>query len=113
MSNEHTKELQYQVMLEYRASRGLETLGLMTSQAWFDDPKRLTFTLARYKFVAKMFSGRENVLEVGCADAFSTRIVVQEVGKLTAVDFDPLFVEDKATLWEKYRRLQQIAVTGT
>jgi hypothetical protein len=23
---------------------------------------------------------------------------------------NPLFVEDKATLWEKYRRLQQIGV---
>lgn len=94
MSNDHTKEKQYQMMLEYRDQRGLETLGLMTSQAWHDDPKRLTFTLARYKFVAKMLSGCENVLEVGCADAFATRVVVQEVRQLTAVDFDPLFVED-------------------
>jgi 2-polyprenyl-3-methyl-5-hydroxy-6-metoxy-1,4-benzoquinol methylase len=91
---DRTQEQQYQVMLEYRARRGLETLGLMTSQAWFDDPKRLTFTLARYKFAAKMLSGCKNVLEVGCADAFATRIVVQEVEKLTATDFDPLFVED-------------------
>lgn len=91
---DHTQEQQYQVMLEYRKQRGLETLGLMTSQAWFDDPKRLTFTLARYKFVAKMLSGCKNVLEVGCADAFATRIVVQEVGNLIATDFDPLFVED-------------------
>lgn len=91
---EHTQEQQYQVMLDYRAKRGLETLGLMTSQAWFDDPKRLTFTLARYKFAAKMLSGCKNVLEVGCADAFATRIVVQEVEKLTATDFDPLFVDD-------------------
>lgn len=94
MSQDHTKELQYQIMLEYRLNRGLETLGLMTSQAWYDDPKRLTFTLARYKFIAKMLSGADHVLEVGCADAFGTRIVVQEVGKLTAVDFDPLFIED-------------------
>ena len=94
MSNDHTKEKQYQVMLEYRRRRGLESLGLMTSQAWYDDPKRLTFTLARYKFVAKMLAGRDHVLEVGCADAFGTRIVVQEVKKLTAVDFDPLFVKD-------------------
>lgn len=94
VTNDHTKEKQYQIMLEYRARRGLETLGLMTSQAWYDDPKRLTFTLARYKFVAKMFSGFESVLEVGCADAFATRIVVQEVKQLTAVDFDPAFVED-------------------
>ena len=66
----------------------------MASQAWYDDPKRLGFTLARYKFVAKMLSGSQHVLEVGCADAFGTRVVVQEVKKLTAVDFDPVFVED-------------------
>jgi 2-polyprenyl-3-methyl-5-hydroxy-6-metoxy-1,4-benzoquinol methylase len=97
-------EKQYQIMLEYRARRGLETLGLMTSQAWYDDPKRLTFTLSRYKFVAKMLSGCENALEVGCADAFATRIVLQEVKRLTAVDFDPLFVEDaKARLSDKWK----------
>jgi cyclopropane fatty-acyl-phospholipid synthase-like methyltransferase len=94
MSKHKTMEKQYQVMLQYREEKGLETLGLMTSQAWFDDPRRLTFTLSRYKFVSKILSGAENVLEVGCADAFGTRIVVQEVKKLTATDFDPLFVED-------------------
>jgi len=104
MSRAHTKEKQYQLMLDYRAVRGLETLGLMTSQAWYDDPKRLTFTLARYKFAAKMLAGCRNVLEVGCADAFATRIVVQEVKKLTAVDFDPLFIEDtKARMGKKWR----------
>jgi cyclopropane fatty-acyl-phospholipid synthase-like methyltransferase len=104
MSEDHTKEKQYQQMLEYRARRGLETLGLMTSQAWYDDPKRLTFTLARYKFAAKMLSGCEHVLEVGCADAFATRVVVQEVKKLTAVDFDPLFVKDtNARMGDKWK----------
>ena len=104
MGQDHTKEKQYQIMLEYRARRGLETLGLMTSQAWHDDPKRLTFTLSRYKFAAKILAGCENALEVGCADAFATRIVVQEVKKLTAVDFDPLFVEDtNARMSDKWK----------
>ena len=94
MGKIHTQEKQYTVMLDYRDKQGLESLGLMTSQAWYDDPKRLTFTLARYKVAAKMLSGSMNVLEVGCADAFATRIVRQEVEKLTAIDFDPLFVED-------------------
>lgn len=94
MDERKTKEGQYNLCLEYYDQRGLESLGLMTSQAWYDDPKRLTFTLARYKFVAKLFAGRRHVLEVGCADAFATRIVVQEVGRLTATDFDPLFIED-------------------
>jgi len=104
MTQDHTKEKQYQIMLEYRRKRGLETMGLMASQAWYDDPKRLAFTLSRYKFVAKMLAGSEHVLEVGCADAFGTRVVVQEVKKLTAVDFDPLFVEDtNARMSERWK----------
>jgi len=94
MDTPKTKEPQYGRCLEYFQERGLESMGLMTSQAWYDDPRRLTFTLARYKFVAKLFSGRRHVLEVGCADAFATRIVVQEVQRLTATDFDPVFIED-------------------
>lgn len=88
-----TREPQYQRTVELRKT-GLGSLGLMTNQAWEDDPKHLLFTLSRYKFVAKMLSGSQNVLEVGCADAFGTRLVAQEVGKLTAVDFDPVFVKD-------------------
>ena len=89
-----TKEPQYQGMVEQEHDRGLGSFGLMTSYAWNDDPKRLTFTLSRYKFVAKLLSGRKHVLEIGCADAFGTRIVRQEVQKLTATDFDPVFIED-------------------
>lgn len=94
MEEPQTKESQYNICLDYARERGLESMGLMTSQAWYDDPKRLTFTLARYKFVAKMFAGRRHVLEVGCADAFATRIVAQEVERVTASDFDPLFIDD-------------------
>jgi len=89
-----TKEPQYHSMVEQADASGLETFGLMTSYAWNDDPKRLTFTLSRYKFVSKLLSGRANVLEIGCADAFGTRIVRQEVQRLTATDFDPIFIED-------------------
>ena len=66
----------------------------MSSQVWHDDPRRLAFVLARYKFVAKMLEGRARVAEVGCADAFGTRIVAQAVGRVTAYDFDPVFIED-------------------
>jgi 2-polyprenyl-3-methyl-5-hydroxy-6-metoxy-1,4-benzoquinol methylase len=89
-----TREPQYQRCVELQSEKGLTTLGLMTNQVWQDDPRRLGFVLARYKFVAKMFSGLDRVLEVGCADAFATRIVQQEVKKVTAIDFDPVFVAD-------------------
>lgn len=88
-----TKEPQYQRCVDLAGSHAT-TLGLMSNQVWHDDPKRLTFVLARYKFVAKMLSGLNHVLEVGCADAFATRVVLQEVGAVTATDFDPVFVAD-------------------
>lgn len=89
-----TREPQYDRCLEVDDLAGRARLGLMSNQVWHDDPRRLVFVLARYKFAAKMLSGLGRVLEVGCADAFATRIVAQEVGKVTAVDFDPVFIED-------------------
>lgn len=94
--SEQTKESQYQFLLELE-KRGLEQLGLMSSYAWSDDPRHLLFILARYKFVAKMFSGMKKVLEVGCADAFGTRVVRQEVPDVTATDFDAVFIERNKT----------------
>ncbi len=88
-----TRETQYQRSIELQ-EKGVARLGLMTNQAWHDDPKHLLFTLSRYKFAAKMLAGKQHVLEVGCADAFGTRLVVQTVSSLTAVDFDPVFVAD-------------------
>jgi len=69
-------------------------LGLTTNQVWRDDPRHLLFILARCKFVAKMLSGKRRVLEVGCGDAFGSRIVRQEVDELCAVDFDSVFIKD-------------------
>jgi 2-polyprenyl-3-methyl-5-hydroxy-6-metoxy-1,4-benzoquinol methylase len=94
METEQTREHQYQIQISLRDRKGLTRLGLVTNQVWHDDPRRLLFVLARYKFVSKMLSGKKKVLEVGCGDAFGTRIVLQEVGSICAVDFDPVFVRD-------------------
>ncbi len=94
MAHDSNGEKQYQPWIAAWRERGNEPLGLMTSYAFNDDPKRLAFTFARYKFVAKMLAGSRHVLEAGCGDAFATRIVVQEVDALTAVDFDRAFVDD-------------------
>jgi 2-polyprenyl-3-methyl-5-hydroxy-6-metoxy-1,4-benzoquinol methylase len=92
--NKTTVEPQYQSLINLQSQRGLTTFGLMSNGVWHEDPRRVGFVLARYKFVAKMFSGLGRVLEVGCADAFGTRVVQQEVREVVAVDFDPVFVED-------------------
>ena len=89
-----TRESQYQSCIDLAAQRGRACFGLMSNEVWHNDPRRIGFVLARYKFVAKMLSGMGTVLEVGCADAFATRIVLQEVAGVVAVDFDPIFIDD-------------------
>lgn len=89
-----TKEPQYELLFRVAGKHGIAKFGLMANESWNEDPRRTVFTLARYKFVSKMLAGRRRVLEVGCADAFGTRIVQQTVSHVTAVDFDPVFVDD-------------------
>ena len=70
-----TKEPQYELVFRVKEKHGISRLGLMANESWNEDPTRTLFTLARHKFVAKMLEGRARVLEVGCADAFVTRLV--------------------------------------
>lgn len=99
-----TREPQYQECIEAVTSRGFERLGLRSSQSWHDDPKHLLFRLSRYKFVAKMLTGSEHVLEIGCGDAFGTRLVQQEVKALSATDFDEVFIKDvEARMVDQWR----------
>jgi 2-polyprenyl-3-methyl-5-hydroxy-6-metoxy-1,4-benzoquinol methylase len=91
---ESTVEPQYNDCLEISKKQGLTKLGIMSNQVWHDDPRRLTFMLSRYKFVSKMFSGKKKAAEVGCGDAFGSRIVLQEIKELHVYDIDPIFVTD-------------------
>jgi 2-polyprenyl-3-methyl-5-hydroxy-6-metoxy-1,4-benzoquinol methylase len=91
---DRTREPQYQTHVALRDSQGLARLGLRANAAWHADPKRLGIVLARYKFVAKMLSGKKRVLEVGCGDGWASRVVRQEIESLVGIDFDPVFVED-------------------
>lgn len=94
MSGAGKGEAQYRHAIDLMRERGGERLGLASAWAWHDDPKRLAFTFARYKFVARMLGGRESVLEAGCGDGFFSRVVAQAVGRLVAVDFDAEFIDD-------------------
>jgi 2-polyprenyl-3-methyl-5-hydroxy-6-metoxy-1,4-benzoquinol methylase len=92
--SDRTREPQYQAHVALRDAQGLSRLGLRANAAWHADPRRLGIVLARYKFVAKMLSGKRRVLEVGCGDGWASRVVRQEVESLVGIDFDPVFIED-------------------
>ncbi|BAZ91312.1 cyclopropane-fatty-acyl-phospholipid synthase family protein [Raphidiopsis curvata NIES-932] len=89
-----TKEEQYQFMVNLLQEKGPIFMTCRASTMWRQDPKLLGFTLARHKFVAKMLSGYNTVLEVGCGDAFASRLLHPEVKHLHSIDFDPYFIEE-------------------
>ena len=96
-----TKEPQNQSQIDDYRRLGPVTFGPWTSHIWRSDPRHLVFLMSRYKFVAKMLAGRNAVLEVGCGDAAGTPIVLQTVGRVHGIDFEPLVLEDAS---ERYDR---------
>lgn len=104
MTNDETRDPVFQVIIDVRDQVGVARLGLMANQVWHDDPRRLSFMLARYKFVSKMLGGKSRVLEVGCGDAFGSRIVRQEVRDLIVTDYDAVMIQDaKDRMVDKWR----------
>ena len=61
-------------------------LGEMHAASFAEDPKHLGFVLARYKFVAKMLTGFDRVIEIGCGDTTGARLVKPRVKTLVGVD---------------------------
>jgi SAM-dependent methyltransferase len=83
----------------FEASRVM--LGSMCSQRWRDDPKTLLFTLSRYKQVARLLDGVDQVAEIGCGDGFAGKLVKEAVGALWLYDFDERFCEESGALqWD-------------
>ncbi len=101
MSVGKTKEPQNQSQMEDYRGLGPVTMGPWTSHIWRQDPRHMCFLLSRYKFVAKMLTGKARVLEVGCGDAVGTPIVLQTVGAVHGIDFEPLVLNDAR---ERYRK---------
>jgi 2-polyprenyl-3-methyl-5-hydroxy-6-metoxy-1,4-benzoquinol methylase len=100
MRKEISKESQNQSQVDEYGSMGPVTLGPWASNIWRHDPRHLGFLLARYKFVAKMLSQQKRVLEIGCGDATGTPIVLQTVGSIHGIDFEPIVLEDARKRFE-------------
>lgn len=89
-----TVEPQYQCYVDLKQRQGLTPLGIEKSGSWHEDPRRILFVLSRYKFVAKMLSGLNRVLEVGCGDGWPIPVVLQEVKHVHGIDIDTVFIND-------------------
>lgn len=95
------KEPQYAIQFETLRKKGPVNMGPTASHLWRNDPRHLCFLLSRYKFCSKLLAGKKNVLDIGCGEGFGTKIVLQTVGHVHGIDFDPLFIEHARILYSK------------
>lgn len=87
MSKKLSQKEAFKLGTEYQFINPIK-MGPWTSYSLLHDPIHTSFVLARYKFIARMLTGKKVVLEVGCGDAPGTPIVAEFVGKILAVDVD-------------------------
>lgn len=88
------KEPQNQGQFDTYNTKGGYTFGPYTSHIWRHDPRHMCFLFSRYKFVSKMLAGKDRVLEIGCGDSVGTPIVLQTVGSVHGLDFEPIVIAD-------------------
>ena len=81
-------------------------LGPYTTQAYYDDPVCLSFITSRYKFCAKMLSGLDTVLEIGCGDGFGGAIVSQKVKELYCTDINESLLKDNESRMEHFSNIK-------
>jgi len=53
-----------------------------------NDPKRLAFVLARYKFAARLATRGKRVLELGCSEGLGGRLLAEFALSYTGIDLD-------------------------
>lgn len=73
-------------------------MGDIASFNWMDDPKRLLFSLAKYKFISNFVEKDHHVLEIGCSDGFCSQIVAEKVKKYNGIDISKEAI-DSANLY--------------
>lgn len=91
----------FEVLLKKNREALKEKFGINTALKWHMDPRQFFISQSRYKFVSKILSGKNEVLEVGCSDGFNSRIVFQEVKKLSICDIDKFSLKNASDIRSK------------
>jgi len=104
--SDHKESEPMQMILDFDKEKGPVTMGLTSSYTWRHDPKHILFSLSRYKFCAKMLSGKKSVYEAGCGDGFGVPILMQEVDNYLGVDIEPSLVDQCIELYSDWDNVE-------
>ena len=80
------------------------SLGRHWSYNLRNDPKRLPFVLARYKFAASLVTRSRRVLELGCSEGIGCPLLAHAATSYVGVDFDEPAIVTAQENWANERR---------
>jgi 2-polyprenyl-3-methyl-5-hydroxy-6-metoxy-1,4-benzoquinol methylase len=92
--NKNKDKVEQEVWVDHIIDTPGIVLGPRASYAYVNDPRRLAFMLARYKFCAKMLTGKKSVVEIGCGDCFGSPLVAQVTEKMTCIDIEQKLIDN-------------------
>jgi 2-polyprenyl-3-methyl-5-hydroxy-6-metoxy-1,4-benzoquinol methylase len=104
MKKKDSKELWLEI--DSRISKESFTLGPYASDLYFNDPAMLAFITSRYKFCAKMLSGFDTVMEIGCGDAFGGAILAKQVNRLICLDINEPLLKENSERMKKFSNIE-------
>lgn len=110
LKNKKSAKKAYREGTDYQFKTQELKLGPWTSYSLINDPKHMSFVLARYKFCAKMLEDKKTVMEVGSGDGFGLPIIAQTAKKVYAVDWDKRLLEGAAQRLKHLKNVQYLNV---
>lgn len=83
-------------------------LGPWTSLSLRNDPKHLLFTLARYKFCARMLEGCSSVIDLGPGDGPGLPLLSRAVEQVYSIDWDSRLTEGNKQRLEDFSNIKHM-----
>lgn len=96
----------FEIASSYQFDTECLSYGPWTSYSLLNDPKHMSFVLARYKFCAKMLQGKATRLEVGCGDGFGMPITAQDAEYVLGIDVDDRLIEGNSQRLSKLKNVE-------
>lgn len=83
-------EDEFKIWKKYGSKQKSSSVGLgpHTSFQFKNSPRRILFSLSRYKFAQKIIGKNKTVLELGCSDGLGGYILAEDASNVLGVDFD-------------------------
>jgi 2-polyprenyl-3-methyl-5-hydroxy-6-metoxy-1,4-benzoquinol methylase len=100
MKTNENNRAKWETVKDLMGSREV-VLGRHTGYWFSTTPRRPLYSMAYYKFAAKMIGSGKSVLDIGCGEGLGTWLLAKECGGATGIDLDKEAIEVAHMNWKE------------